>query len=209
MYKKLDEQSLNTILEAGIQSFSQKGLDKTTMSDVAKEAGFSVGVIYKYFKDKDDFFLACVKHSLELLDEVLAKAVNNEDDVMRAIENVLRSLIEQADSHANYNAMYNEITSGSCRKFADILAKEIEERSARLYAELFKKGQKQGVIKTTVDPGMNAFFFDSMLITLQFSYCCDYYKERLKIFCGDDILDDDEKMISSFMGFMKAALMIS
>ena len=67
MYKKLDDTSLNKLLEAGIDEFAEHGLDKTVMSSIAGRAGVSVGVIYKYFEDKDAFFLACVDHSLELL----------------------------------------------------------------------------------------------------------------------------------------------
>ena len=47
---------------------------------------------------------------------------------------------------------------------------------------------------------------DNLLMMLQFSYSCEYYKERMKIFCGEEIMDDDERMIEAFMNFMKAAL---
>lgn len=42
------------ILNAFMKLVSRFGIDKTTMQDVAKEAGISVGVIYKDFKNKED-----------------------------------------------------------------------------------------------------------------------------------------------------------
>jgi AcrR family transcriptional regulator len=42
------------ILDAFMKLVSRFGLDKTTMQDVAKEVGISVGVIYKDFKNKED-----------------------------------------------------------------------------------------------------------------------------------------------------------
>ena len=43
---------------------------------------------------------------------------------------------------------------------------------------------------------------------LQFSYSCDYYAERMKIFCGADIADDTEKVTEYFIRFAKNALKI-
>ena len=74
MYRKLDEAALGTILEAGIAEFARCGFQPASVASVAKNAGVSVGVIYKYFGDKDAFFLACVRHSLELLDATLQEA---------------------------------------------------------------------------------------------------------------------------------------
>ena len=60
MYRKLDEAALGTILEAGIAEFARCGFQPASVASVAKNAGVSVGVIYKYFGDKDAFFLpAC------------------------------------------------------------------------------------------------------------------------------------------------------
>lgn len=74
MYRKLNEAALGAILEAGIAEFARCGFQPASIAAVAKNAGVSVGVIYKYFGDKDTFFLACVRHSLELMDATLQEA---------------------------------------------------------------------------------------------------------------------------------------
>ena len=51
MYRKLDEAALGTILEAGIAEFARCGFQPASVASVAKNAGVSVGVIYKYFGD--------------------------------------------------------------------------------------------------------------------------------------------------------------
>jgi len=40
---------------------------------------------------------------------------------------------------------------------------------------------------------------------MQFSYSCDYYKERMKIFCGEDVENRDEEMISQLLKFLESA----
>ena len=206
MYKKLDEDTLITILETGIEEFAGNGLDRSNINVIAKKSGVSVGVIYKYYKDKDSFFLACVHHSLKLLEQVLRDAVSDEPDVMICIKRVVYALLDHSRRHSNYNVMYNEITSGSCKRYAAVLAKEIETRTAFVYEQLIEKAKQSGELNSDIDSRMLAFFFDNLLMMLQFSYSCDYYKERMKIFCGEDVLDNDKKIAEEFIGFIGAAL---
>lgn len=48
----------NKIIEVGFQLMCENGYQKTTTSDIAKAAGVSTGIIYSYFKDKHDIFIA-------------------------------------------------------------------------------------------------------------------------------------------------------
>ncbi|MCR4956588.1 MAG: TetR/AcrR family transcriptional regulator [Lachnospiraceae bacterium] len=206
MYKKLDQNALNEILETGIEEFAKHGLDRANINTIAKKAGVSVGVLYKYYKDKDDFFLSCVKHSLKLLDETMEEALKDCDDVATGIRMIVRGLIASGKKHGNYYVMYNEITSGSCQKYAKELAREIEGKTAYLYKELLEKAGQEGKVKGMANPGMFAFYFDNLLMMLQFSYSCDYYKERMKIYCGEDILKNENLVEDSFIEFMSRAL---
>ena len=113
MYKKLEEETIDAILEAGIDEFIEKGLQGAAMSGIAKKSGVSVGVIYKYFTDKNTFFLQCLDHSLELLSNVLQEAVSEAKDLRGCIRKIVAALISNSKIHSNYNAMYNEIMSGS------------------------------------------------------------------------------------------------
>jgi AcrR family transcriptional regulator len=46
------------ILEAARKRFRYFGVRKTTMQEVARDAGVAVGTLYLYFKDKDELLLA-------------------------------------------------------------------------------------------------------------------------------------------------------
>jgi len=52
---------------------------------------------------------------------------------------------------------------------------------------------------------MFAFFFDNLLMMLQFSYCCEYYRERFKIYCGEDAVFDDERVVTQMLKFVESA----
>ena len=45
------------ILECALRLFAAKGYEETTMRDIAKEAGYSLGLTYRYFTGKEDLVL--------------------------------------------------------------------------------------------------------------------------------------------------------
>lgn len=61
------ERRRNEIIDAAERVFTEKGVDKTTMADVADEARLSRGLLYFYFNDKDDLYLAITLRAFEWL----------------------------------------------------------------------------------------------------------------------------------------------
>lgn len=48
----------NRIIDAAFKLFCEKGYHKTNTAEIAKEAGVSTGIVYNYFKDKKDIYMA-------------------------------------------------------------------------------------------------------------------------------------------------------
>ncbi len=205
MLKKLTDEKIVEILETGITEFAKKGLDGANINVIAKNAGISIGVLYKYFENKEEFFLACVKRSLEALEAVLKEVTNGEEKILVRAEKIIRAVIYYSKEYSDYINMYQEIMSGSSKKFAPLLAVEIESMTAKTYADFIKKAMESDDIRKDIDPRMFAFFFDNLLTMLQFSYSCDYHRERLKVYCGVDVFDDDEKVITELVKFIESA----
>lgn len=205
MLKKLTQEKQEEILEAGISEFAEHGLDRTSMSAIAKRAGISVGVLYKYYADKEEFFLACLKRSVNALKEILDELVNKEDKLLHYAEQVIKALQLHAREHGDYIRLYNEVTSGSSRRYAVQLAGEIEGVTAELYTRFIAAAQADGDIRRDADVKLFAFFFDNLLMMLQFSYCCDYYKERFRIYCGEDGDAGDEHVRAELLKFFESA----
>jgi TetR/AcrR family transcriptional regulator len=205
MLKKLTEEKLTEILEAGIEEFAKNGPDRANINVIAKQANISVGVLYKYYQDKEAFFLACLRRSLEVLESVLKEVVASEDKILVRAEKMIRAVQQYSRKYSNYINMYNEITSGSSKKYASMLAAEIEGVTSKTYTEFITRAIEDGDIRNDIDPRLFAFFFDNLLTTLQFSYCSEYYRERFMVYCGEDILKEDEKVVSELLKFLESA----
>lgn len=209
MLKKLTEEKLLEILEVGIAEFAKEGPDRANINVIAKKASISVGVLYKYYQDKEAFFLACLKRSLEVLESVLHEVVAGEEKILVRAEKMIRAVQQYSRQYSNYVNMYNEITSGSSKKHAPLLAKEIESVTSGIYTSFIQRAIEEGDIRNDIDPRMFAFFFDNLLTVLEFSYCSDYYQERFKIYCGEDILEADEKVVTELLKFLESAFTFS
>lgn len=208
IYQKLSEEKQNDLINAGIKEFADKGLTGASLSAIAKNAGISVGVIYKYYSDKNALFLACVHYGLETLSEVLNDVISHEDDIELCVKNIVNAVVQTSIDGSEINRMYNTISSMEANIFAKELAQEIEGVSAKVYCDLIAKSQKMGKIDKNADSNLFAFFFDSILMMIQFSYSCDYYKERLKLYCGQNVFENNEKMVNELTRFLLNALKI-
>lgn len=209
MLKKLTDDKLAEILEVGITEFAEKGPDGGNINVIAKKAGISVGVLYKYYDNKEIFFQACLKRSLIVLESVLRDIIERDDKLLIRAEKMIRAVLHYSRGYSNYVKMYNAITSGSSQKYASVYAKEIESLTSKIYTEFIERAIRDKDIRDDINPRFFAFFFDNLLMMLQFSYSCDYYKERAKIYCGEDIFSNDEKVVSELLKFLESAFTFS
>lgn len=206
MHKKLSDEKLNALIQAGIREFAECGYTGARLSEIAKRADISVGVIYKYYADKESLFLACVRYSLQALTDALKDVALKSDDLLQSLRSVIHTLIVHATKHQEINRMYHEITGVGAAQFAGMLSEEVEGISALVYTDLIRKAQENHMCREDADPTMFAFFFDSLFMMLQFSYCCEYYRERLKLYCGADIFTDRERVEEELVKFLSGAL---
>src|SRR5215471_3226560 len=62
------------ILEAALVCFAKRGFHQTSMHDVSAEAGISVGLIYRYFENKEAVISAMADRHKKEISEVLERA---------------------------------------------------------------------------------------------------------------------------------------
>ncbi|WP_252198241.1 TetR/AcrR family transcriptional regulator [Clostridium sp. MCC353] len=59
--------SLQKILEYATQEFAQRGYGLSSVNTICNTGGISKGILYHYFKDKDELYLSCLKTCFERL----------------------------------------------------------------------------------------------------------------------------------------------
>jgi AcrR family transcriptional regulator len=59
--------SREKILKAAVKEFGTKSYENASLNDICSGSGTSKGLIYHYFKSKDEIFLCCVKECFDAL----------------------------------------------------------------------------------------------------------------------------------------------
>ena len=200
MLKKLTGEKLEALLEAGVEEFARRGPAGANMRDIAARSGISVGALYKYYGDKDGFFRACLDRSLEALRQALAEVTAEEAGFREYARRIIRALLRFSRERPGYVRLYCVLAaSGGAAE----LSRELESPAAGLYTRYIAAGQAAGDLRRDMDPGMLAFFFDSLLMMVQFAGCCGYYQERFRLYCGGALQED--QLEGELLKFLESA----
>ena len=200
--KKLTDEKQAALLEAGIAAFARAGFRGASIGAIAGAAGTSVGVLYKYYENKEAFFDACLRHSLRSLEALLDRVTAEEGKLLDSARQLIRGLQAFSRTHPDHVRLYHRITA-SQGAAAVRLAGAIESVTARLYTDWIARAQADGAVRGDMDPRLFALFFDNLLMMTQFTGCCDYYRARLAFY--RDPPPSDETMEEELLKFLESA----
>ena len=203
MLKKLSDEKQQEIIDCAIREFADRGLRDAKLGRIAEAAGISVGVLYKYYEDKNALFLACVRYVTGKLEEFLDRLLSHEDKPLNYAKALIKELQEYSRRHGEYIRLYHVTTCTG--DYAGEMAREIEGYTSKVYVRFISLSQQKGLVRGDLDPGLFAFFLDSLLTAMQFSYSCPYYTERMKLYAGENILDRDEYVAEQLLRFLESA----
>ena len=204
-FDKIPEAKRKRVLDAATDEFATYGFENTSIQQIAKRAEITVGSVYKYFENKDELFAMVVKENLSLLEELLLHHSSSDEDVMVKAESVLKELLKFSKKHPQLIKLYCAITTGNNTEFSRLLAQRVESISAKVYTEVIEKAQLSGDARKDIDPKFFAFLLNNVFMMSQFSISCDYYKERFKVYMGEDVENKDDFIIEQTLKFIKAA----
>ncbi|WP_426453038.1 TetR/AcrR family transcriptional regulator [Paenibacillus sp. S-38] len=69
--QELRKERCSQILSAAVELFAKQGLTSTKISDIAKKAGMSHGLVYNYFRSKEEIYLSLLDMNMNVLENIL------------------------------------------------------------------------------------------------------------------------------------------
>lgn len=210
-FERLDDERKNKILEVGIVEFSSKGYENANINIIAKNAGISIGLMYKYFSTKEDLFMTCLKRGMDILEKALYDIMISDDKLLVKAEKLIKTICSHSREHSNYIKLYNEIcASKSSVEKVKSMVEEIESKRSSIYITTIGQALAKDEVRPDLDSRLFAYFLDNLLTTLEFSYTCDYYREKLKIYTGVDVLENnEEQVLNQLLKFIESAFTFS
>ena len=205
LFERIGKEKQKLIMQTAISEFASLGYNGTNVNQIAQKAHVSVGSLYKYFSSKEDLFLSMVRYGADILQKTLDEVLQGEEDILVKVEKVLRIIQRHSRVNRDMIRLYHEMTIQSNQALVHSAVIGMESVTSQLYSGLVKKAQEDGDARKDFDPRMFAFLLDNLFMMLQFSYSCDYYKERFKIFVDEDVFAKDDFVVEQTLAFIKAA----
>lgn len=142
--RQIQDERRRQILDAALRLFDEQGYSNTKISDISEKAGISKGLVYRYFRSKEEIFFALRDKLDDCIDECFS--------VPSALE-AIRLFSLRLLSYPYYNEYVPPLRvyfSALVRGEVSLDAEEnpIREDFGREYfGSLFKRGQEEGVFK--------------------------------------------------------------
>lgn len=152
------EQRKSHILDTARALLLEKGLNATSINQIAKRSELSVGAIYFYFKDKEELFAALQLEGLDLLQQIIQKAMKKGASPEEKIRSIAMAYIYFSEKHKNYFDIINYFLISPETIFPPHLKNEIDAHgnaSIFMLTQAIAEGIEKGLFKT-VDPRRQA-----------------------------------------------------
>jgi AcrR family transcriptional regulator len=129
------------MLDAAARLFGSQRFHEVRMEDIAAEAGVGKGTIYRYFKDKEELYLALVERSsrqyVEGLREKMAATAGARDRLVALVAHVLGFFDEQPH-------LLDLIQRAEVLRGGDTPWQHVREEAFHLVLDVFRAGREQG-----------------------------------------------------------------
>jgi AcrR family transcriptional regulator len=91
------------IVESATKFFSRYGFHKTTMDEIARNIHKAKGVLYYYFKSKEELFNEVLKQELDKLKRALQKIVQSDNNSLVILSDYMLTRFKLLNKAVNYH----------------------------------------------------------------------------------------------------------
>ena len=164
--QKVKDERRDQILSSALSLFATRGLSATKISDIAVKTGMSQGLIYHYYKSKEEIFTWLIGSAMQKMNDAALNLeklpISAKEKIIIAIEGLLKGFDQNADT-ANY---YFLITQTALSEAYPEEAKEIirtqNDVKYEVITRILMEGQVDGTIHNHDAKEMATLFFSSI-----------------------------------------------
>lgn len=127
------QKTKENLLKAALSMYEKKGYHKTTVDDIAAEAGVSTGIAYRYFRNKKDMLLSVIAYGADNIGSIAKLGSTDIPDEITDIRRYLEAVLKSFEAfHIRYRDIHEELEG----------LQHTDEDVRRLYSEITEKKMK-------------------------------------------------------------------
>jgi AcrR family transcriptional regulator len=171
------------ICRAAEELFAQKGYHKTTIRDIAKKSGISIGSLYDYIRNKEDILYLLGKEFYDNLRTEVIKVLEGQHNVVSELEGTLETMLRVVDRFQEYT-LFTYRDSKYLKREDLIALLEQDSFFTKTFVQIIQKGIRQGVFEA-YEPEVVA----NMLTILTHSWALKRYNlKKFSLFLFQKVL---------------------
>jgi AcrR family transcriptional regulator len=142
-----DETVKDEILKAAENVFQKWGFNKTTMEDIAHEAGKGKSTIYYYYKSKEEIFEVLAAKELNAIFERTKAAIEKIDSSKEKLKKYVTISINELKKTASIHPIVKGEMKGH-KELIDKIRRQLDMREESTVLEILKRGFKLGEFRS-------------------------------------------------------------
>lgn len=153
--QKIEERK-SGIEDAAKELLIKQGFHATSMRDIARRAGISLGNVYNYFETKEAIFESIINGYLIVVDQKIKDILDELDEPLdpQDMRRLGEMIGEMVDRHQDFwLLMYIDVLEFQNRHFRKMF-EGLAERFRRLFEEKFASAIERGDLRSGVDPAI-------------------------------------------------------
>jgi AcrR family transcriptional regulator len=139
------------IVDAARARFLAEGVDGASLRAIAEDAGTSIGMVYYYFKTKDDLFFAVVEETYERLLDDLRRACEPTLPPVERMRRIYRRIGAVSDHESQIVRLVMREVLVSSKRLDRLLAR-FQRGHFPLVLAIIADGMRDGSIRSDVSP---------------------------------------------------------
>jgi TetR/AcrR family fatty acid metabolism transcriptional regulator len=152
----LDKRRL--ILESAIRVFAAKGYHGTRISDIARDAEIAYGLVYHYFKNKEEILDSIFQEHWGGFIDLVREVADDDRDVRAKLLSVAGVTLSAYRKRPEWvKVLVFEIQR--TQRFADPERLRMVGQLFRLITRILREGQDRGELRKDVDPILASYIF--------------------------------------------------
>lgn len=153
------ERRRNEIIDAAEEVFFSKGIEAAKMDDIAEVAELSKGLLYFYFKSKEDLHAAIALRAMHILRQSFQAAMRSNEKGIDKVQALGRAYIDFALEYPNYCAAMGHQSSrepsNDPSSYAALCDAE-GDNVLLIVADAIRAGIQDGTVRQDLDPNYTA-----------------------------------------------------
>jgi TetR/AcrR family transcriptional regulator, fatty acid metabolism regulator protein len=139
------------ILDAAIRVFAREGFHRCRVSDIANEAGVAYGLVYHYFRSKDEVLDTLFTERWTLLLEAIADVDEQELPIREKLHAIASFIVGSYQNDPDLMKVIIVEVTRAANTFGRAHLPEIRQAYDGISA-IFAKAQDQGTFRTDISP---------------------------------------------------------